>query len=151
MSLIEEPEIISWPETHYLFIERVGPFMETARLCWQELHRAVPAIAEKNQITGFMSLYKGEPKIYRAGISLSAPPAELPEGLQYTKFPGGKYSRFVWTGSYSKLPEVSGRVWQLVEEKQIPQRDDFAIENYVNNPQTTPEEQLITEILVPTA
>jgi effector-binding domain-containing protein len=36
-------------------------------------------------------------------------------------------------------------------EKQIHLRDDFAIENYTNDPKTTPEEQLVTEILVPTA
>lgn len=151
MSFTEEPEIVTWPETHYLFIERTGPFMETASLSWQEVHRAVPAIAEKNQITGFLSLYKIGPKIYRAGVSVAAPPVKIPEGLQYEKFPGGRYSRFTWTGSYAKLPEVSGRVWQLAAEKQIPQRDDFAIENYANDPKTTPEEQLITEILVPTA
>jgi len=27
----------------------------------------------------------------------------------------------------------------------------FALENYVNDPRTTPEEQLITEILAPTS
>jgi predicted transcriptional regulator YdeE len=151
MSLTEEPEIVTWPETHYLFIERIGAFSQTAQPCWQELHRALPAIAEKNRVTGHLSLYKMRPDTYRAGVSLAAPPAEIPEGLQYTKFPGGKYSRFVWTGSYSKLPEVSGRVWHLVEEKQIPQRDDFTIEHYPNDPKTTPEEQLITEILIPTA
>jgi hypothetical protein len=30
-------------------------------------------------------------------------------------------------------------------------RPGFAIENYVNDPQTTPEGELITEILIPTA
>ncbi len=150
MSLIEEPEIVTWPETHYLFIERTGPFSQIAQLCWQELHRAIPKIAEKNQVTGHLSLYRMRPDTYRAGVSVSAPPAEVPEGLQYCLFPGGKFSRFVWTGPYTKLPEVSGRVWQIVTEKQIPQRDDFAIEYYANDPKTTPEDQLITEILVPT-
>jgi hypothetical protein len=42
-------------------------------------------------------------------------------------------------------------VWQLAQEKQIPVREDYAIENYVNDPRITPETDLITEILVPTA
>jgi effector-binding domain-containing protein len=28
-------------------------------------------------------------------------------------------------------------------------RDDFAIENYMNDPRVTPEDQLITHILIP--
>ena len=97
-----------------------------------------------------MSLYKRGPKIYRAGVSLAGAPRNLPENMKYEKFKGGKYSRFVLTGPYSHLPEASGRVFEVVEEKKIPLRDDFCIENYVNDPRTTPEEQLMTEILIPT-
>jgi DNA gyrase inhibitor GyrI len=150
MNLTEEPEIVRWPETHYVFIEKVGPFMDTAPQAWQQLHRNVAAIAMKNQITHYFSLYKPGPKIYRAGVSVAASPVGLPEDLQYGKFPGGKYSRFVLTGPYSLLPEATGRAWQLAGEKKIPLRDDFNIENYVNDPNTTPQEQLITEILFPT-
>jgi effector-binding domain-containing protein len=77
-------------------------------------------------------------------------PKNLPKTLKYEKFPGGKYSRFVLTGPYSGLPEASGRVYETVAQKKIQLRDDFSIENYVNDPRTTPEDQLITEILVPT-
>jgi len=31
------------------------------------------------------------------------------------------------------------------------EREDFFVENYVNDPRTTPEDQLITEILAPTS
>jgi predicted transcriptional regulator YdeE len=151
MNLTEEPKIVDWPETHYVFIEKVGPFMNTAPVAWQEVHPLLPALVEHNEITGYMALYKTGAQIYRAGVALAAPAKKLPEGLQYEKFAGGKYSRFVLTGPYSLLAEASGRVWKLVGEKKIPVRDDFAIENYVNDPRQTPEEQLITEILVPTA
>jgi|SRR5271157_3166301 len=151
MNLTEEPEIVTWPETHYVYLERIGPFMKTAPQAWQELHQLEPAISARNQITGAMALYKMEPNTYRAGYSLAVPPADLPEGLEYTKLPGGKYARFVLTGSYSNLPQASGRVWEIVSKTDIPVRFDFAIENYANDPKTTPEEELITEILVPTA
>jgi DNA gyrase inhibitor GyrI len=98
-----------------------------------------------------MSLYKMGPKIYRAGVSLAAPPAKLPQELSYTKFAGGKYSRFVLTGPYANLGPASGRVMELIAQTKLPVRDDFFIENYVNDPRTTPEDQLITEILVPTS
>jgi DNA gyrase inhibitor GyrI len=98
-----------------------------------------------------MSLYKMNPKVYRAGFKLEAPPEELPESFKYARFAGGKYSRFVLTGPYDNLPEASGRVWELVREKAINVQDDFAIEHYVNDPSTTPADRLVTEILVPTA
>lgn len=150
MNLTQEPEIITWPATHYVFVERVGPFMTNAPQAWQDLHKLAYAISAQNQIVGAMSLYKIGPKIYRAGFSLAAPAVELPDGVQAIEFGGGKYSRFVLTGSYANLGEATGRAWSMAAEMKIQIRDDFAIENYVNDPKTTPEEELITEILVPT-
>jgi predicted transcriptional regulator YdeE len=104
LRLTEEPEVVNWPETHYVFIEKAGPFQNTAPQAWQQLHSLVPKLLEQNKITGYMSLYKVASQIYRAGLALAAAPGDLPEGLSYEKFPGGKYSRFVLTGPYSNLP-----------------------------------------------
>jgi effector-binding domain-containing protein len=150
MKLTEAPEIITWPETRYIFIEKIGPFQQTAPQAWQELHQLVPRISEDSKITGYMSLYKVAAKIYRAGVSLAAAPIRLPESVRYEQFKGGKYCRFVLTGPYSNLPAASGRVFEIVAERQITLRDDYCIEHYVNDPRTTPEEQLTTEILIPT-
>ena len=81
MKLTEEPTIVTWPETHYVFIEKVGPFQETARQAWQELQQLAPAVSQHNRVTGFTSLYKVGPKIYRAGVSLAAVPKILPTEL----------------------------------------------------------------------
>jgi effector-binding domain-containing protein len=70
--------------------------------------------------------------------------------MQHQRVPGGKYLRFVLTGPYTDLPQASGRVWEIVGEKKLEVRDDFAIENYVNDPSVTPADQLITHILIPT-
>ena len=149
--LTQEPDTVNWPETHYVFVERIGPFMQTAPQAWQEAHRLIPAVAQHNSITGYMSLYKVGPQIYRAGVSVAAPPANLPAGMSYEKFAGGKYGRFILTGPYSNLPAASGRVRDIVTEKRIPLRDGYNIENYVNDPRETPEDKLITEILFPIA
>ena len=151
MQLTQEPEIITWPEMHYVFIEKIGPFLEIAPQAWQTLHQLTPEISKHNEITGYMSLYKiEEPKIYRAGVALAAAPTDLPKGLAYEIYKGGKYSRFVLTGPYSNLPEACGRVSEIVSETNIQVRADYFIENYVTDPRTTPEQDLITEILVPT-
>ena len=151
LNLTENPEDVNWPETHYVFIEKVGSFMNTAPQAWTEVHKSVPAIVEHNSITGYMSLYKVGPQVYRAGVAVAEPPANLPDGLQYEKFTGGKYSKFVLTGSYSQLPQASGRAFELAQEHKLPLRDGFNIENYVNDPRITPEDQLLTEILFPIA
>jgi predicted transcriptional regulator YdeE len=152
MNLTETPEVVTWPETHYVFIEKIGPFQETAPAAWTELHRRVPEIAEQGKIIGYMSLYKIEPgnMTYRAGVALAAAPTKTPAGLRSELFAGGKYSRFTLTGSYSNLPQACGRVFAIVAETKLAQRDDYCIENYANDPRTTPEAELITQILIPT-
>jgi DNA gyrase inhibitor GyrI len=151
LQLTQQPETVTWPETHYVYIEKIGPFQDTAPQAWQEMHSLIPAISEHNKITGYMSLYKVEPKIYRAGVSVEAEPKNLPAGMKYFRFKGGKYGRFTLTGPYSNLPEASGRVFQIVADQKIKMRDDFCIENYLNDPRTTPESELITQVLIPTA
>jgi AraC family transcriptional regulator len=69
--------------------------------------------------------------------------------MAYENVAGGKYAKFVLTGPYSELPAASGRVWSIVAEKKLSVRDEYAIENYVNDPNVTPEDKLVTEILVP--
>jgi DNA gyrase inhibitor GyrI len=149
LNLTSKPEIVTWPETHYVYIEKTGPFQNNAPQAWQEMQKLIPAVCEHNQVTTYTSLYKVGPQIYRAGVGLAAEPKNLPPGLQYTKFSGGKYARFTLTGPYSNLPEASGRVFQMVADQKLPVRDNFHIENYVNDPRTTPESDLITQILVP--
>lgn len=151
MNLTENPEIVMWPETHYVFIEKVGPFDKNAPQAWQEVQPLITRISEYNKIVGFISLYKRAAKIYRAGFSLATLPKNLPQGLIYEKFEGGKYSKFVLTGPYSDLPAASERVFEIAEEKKIQMRDDFCIENYVTDPKVTEEKKLITDILLPIA
>jgi DNA gyrase inhibitor GyrI len=150
MSLTETPENVTWPETHYVFLEKIGPFQNTAQQAWQEFVKLVPAISEHNQVKGMLSLYKVGPKVYRAGASIASAPQQLPAELCYEKFKGGKYLKFVLGGSYLQLPQASRRVFEIVAEKKIQLREDYCIENYTNDPRTTPEDKLVTEILVPT-
>jgi effector-binding domain-containing protein len=150
MSLNEEPKIVEWPGTHYVFVEAVGPFQQTAPKAWQTVHTHKAALAANNQITGAMSLYKVEEKIYRAGFMLAEAPVHMAEGLRYEKFAGGKYMSFELTGSYAQMPQACARVFELVRKRGLPVRDGFFVEHYVNDPSTTAEADLITEIQFPT-
>ena len=149
LNLTTKAETVNWPETHYVFIEKVGPFMDTAPRAWEELHAKMAAIKENNTVEKYFSLYKVEPQVYRAGVSTKDAPVKLPDGLRYEKFPGGKYAKYVFTGPYTRLGEASGHAFELATEQKLPIREGFNIENYVNNPKETPEDQLITEIMFP--
>lgn len=149
MNLTETPVTVTWPETHYVFVEKIGPFNQTAPQAWETLHTLTPALAAQSRITGYLSLYRIGPRVYRAGVALAAPPGNLPDTLRYEKFRGGRYAKFVLTGSYANLGKASGRVWELAQTLKLPLRDDYNIEHYVNDPRVTPEDQLITEIMFP--
>ncbi len=151
MNLTQEPETVNFPATHYVFVEKHGDFHSIAPQAWKSAHSFVPELSKQSKITGFMSLYKVGPKMYRAGFALADAPSHVPDGMAYEHIGGGKYAKFVLTGPYTDLPAASGRVWDIVSEKKLAGRDDYAIENYVNDPNSTPADQLITQILVPLA
>jgi hypothetical protein len=54
MNLNEDPEVVAWPEMHYVFVERIGPFMENAGAAWQQAHSLTTALLENNKITGYL-------------------------------------------------------------------------------------------------
>lgn len=149
MNLTENAEIVTWPETHYVFVEKTGSIPQNAPLAWQEFHKLLPQLKNHAETTGFLSLYKMDAQVYRAGVSVKAKPGQLPKGLQYANFPGGKYARFVLTGPYPQLGPATSRVFDIVRERKLPLRDAYHIEHYVNDPNSTPEEKLVTEILFP--
>ncbi len=151
MKLTTTPDTVEWPPKHYIFVEKIGPFQTNAPKAWLEVHKHVPEISQRETITGYFSLYCMERQIYRAGVSVAATPAVVPEGLAYEELKGGKYGRFTLTGSYSQLGEATGRTYKIAEEIQLARRADYNIENYVNDPRITPEDELVTEILFPLA
>lgn len=151
INLTETPEVVTWPEQHYMYVEKIGPFFHTAPASWGELHRNLPRLREQPNVNvrKYFSLYKIEPSIYRAGVSVDLKPVELVD-LSYTLFEGGKYAKYVLKGSYSNLPQACRRVKELFEASSFtPRTDGFYIENYATDPKVTPEDELITEILVP--
>jgi DNA gyrase inhibitor GyrI len=149
LNMTTKAETLQWPETHYVFIEKIGPFQETAHKAWEELHAVMAAIKENNTVEMYFSLYKVGPQLYRAGVSTKDAPAKLPAGVQYEKFKGGKYAKYVYTGPYTRLGEACMRASEQAREQKWKVRDDFNIENYVNNPKETPADELVTEIAFP--
>jgi DNA gyrase inhibitor GyrI len=87
--------------------------------------------------------------IYQAGVALARKPERVPGGLQEKSIRGGRYARFLLTGPYTQIWPAFDRVFRVLAEQKVTLRPEYCIENYLNDPQTTPEDQLKTELLVP--
>jgi DNA gyrase inhibitor GyrI len=70
-------------------------------------------------------------------------------GLRHRAIKSGKYARFVLTGPYAQIWTAFDTMFKRLAEQKVELRPEFCIENYVNDPQVTPEDQLKTELLIP--
>jgi len=157
MDLTTNFEMISRFATHYVFLERRGPFSEVAPPTWNEFFPLLDGQVEHNVIVEHMGLSGMDRKatgedamIYQAGITLRTAPGRPLKGLQYRKIESGKYARFVLTGPYSHIWAAFDRIFKTLADQGVILREEFCIENYLNDPKITPEDELKTELLVPT-
>lgn len=156
VNLTPNYDIVKRSTTHYVFLEKRGPFAEVAPPTWQQMFPLLQSEVDQKLIVSFLGLsgidktQQGEEAmIYQAGVGLAeAPPTRL-KGLQYRKIEPGSYARFVLTGPYSQLWMAFNKVFETLGQAKVELRPEFCIENYVNDPKVTPEDQLKTEILVP--
>lgn len=158
LNLSPEPEVVTRPAAHLLYLERRGPFAEVAPPAWEDLFRLLGGRIPHEQFTEFLGLSgmdksrQGEESmIYQAAVGLASKPEGIPQGLRYRRLQGGKYAQFLLTGPYSQIWIAFNRIFRALSESRTPLRGDYCIENYVNDPKVTPEDRLQTQILIPIA
>ena len=157
MNLTPNFETIARPLTHYVFIEKRGPFAEVAPPLWSELMPLLQQINQQHirEYLGVSGIDKSRPgedaMIYQAGVGCAEAPQKLPEGLQHRAIKLGKYARFLLTGPYPQIWPAFDRIFKTLADEKVELRPEFCIENYLNDPRMTPEENLQTELLVPIA
>jgi AraC family transcriptional regulator len=158
MNLTKNFEIVTRPATHYVFLEKHGPFAEIAPPTWDEMHSLVANQIPQQQVKEFLGLSgidrskMGEDSmIYQAGVAVTDAPERPMKGLQYRKIESGKYARFLLIGPYAHIAPAFDQVFKALAEKNVTLREEYCIENYLNDPKVTPEDQLQTELLIPAA
>lgn len=158
MNLTKGIEIVTRPTTHYVFLEKRGPFAEVAPPTWDEMFPLIATQIAQKEIVEFLGLsgidrtrMGEEGMIYQAGVAVSHPPSTTMKELQYRKIESGKYARFLLTGPYAHIGSAFDQVFKALAEKNVELREEFCIENYLNDPKVTPEDQLQTELLIPAA
>jgi len=146
LNLSTKHEVVSRPAFHYVYLQKTGPFAEVAPSTWDEFSRLSGGQIRPEEVRAVLGLSgidkdkKGEgAMIYQAGFGIAAKPATIPKGLQYKEIGAGKYARFLLTGPYSHISPALSQVFRALSEDSVPLREDYCVENYLNDPRNTPE------------
>lgn len=86
---------------------------------------------------------------FQAAVPVGAMPENPPKGdITVGAAPGGKAYRFVHRGSYDGMENTYEAITNFFEEKNIEPKEMF-IEEYMTDPRSTPESELVINVLVP--
>lgn len=155
MVIEKEYEIVKREEALFLYLENKGSFQEVAPDLWEQLFPKAFSQVSSTKVKQCLGLSivddskTGEDVLlYQAGLVFDKTVSSL-KGFKSKSIPKGKYAKFLLKGSYSNIAQAFSDGFKILAEKGIKIRDEFCIENYLNSPQDTPEEKLLTEILIP--
>ena len=85
---------------------------------------------------------------YEAAVPIAAPPKNPPHGdLAVGQSPEGQALKFVHRGSYDDLDNTYEAITNYLDDKRLEAKDVF-IEQYVTDPLTTNEENLVVNVFV---
>jgi AraC family transcriptional regulator len=156
MNLTEKPEIVTREAIELLYVEKTGIFKEVAMPTWYELIPLIDKNIQKETITEYLgfsimdSNTNDESKMYyMAGVAVSQNPKKIPKGLEHKKILGGTYAKFVLIGPTHLVWNAFDKIYRILADSKIKLRAGACIENYLSNPELVPENELVTELLIP--
>lgn len=86
---------------------------------------------------------------FQAAVPVARAPASPPQGdIKVGKSPTGAALKFVHRGAYDEMDTTYEAIAHHLEEKNLEAKDLF-VEQYMKDPVTTPEDDLVIEIYVP--
>lgn len=149
------PEIRQRSATQVAFVRHIGPY-NTVGAAWHKLCSFTGQNHLLSPKTAYIGISRDDPKItaidqlrYDACITLErtfAPSGEI--GVQ--TIPGGRYAVFLHSGPYENFSttyDMIYRDWLPLSHEQLRDQPEFEI--YLNTVETTPPENLRTEIWIP--
>lgn len=156
MNLKLKPEVVKRPALNLLYVEKAGIFKEVAMPTWYDLLPLVDKNIAKDTITEYLGFSvmetdaSDESKMYySAGVAVKEAPAKVPKGLEFKKVAGGTYAKFVLVGPTHLVWAAFDQIFKYLTDNKFKLRPGACIENYLSNPELVPENEQITELLVP--
>lgn len=152
-------EIKTLPELRVAAVRHIGPYNQISEAFERLGQVAGRAGLIQPSDTEMVALYYDDPEStpadqLRSDAGLTVPEdASLPEGLSEQRVPAGRYASAVHVGPYEQLGDAWARMmgeWLPASGRRISE-DAPSYEVYLNNPMTTPKDELRTEIRIPVA
>lgn len=150
-------EIKQMPELRLATLRHTGPYNQIGE-AFERLSRQLgPAAGPLFQLGAQMiALYHDDPEAVptaelRSDAAISIPAgADMPQGLVEQRIPSGRYAAALHVGGYDRL----GDAWARFMGEWLPASGERAtpgvcFELYLNDPSTTPKDQLRTEMYAP--
>jgi len=151
-----KPKIKTIESMDVIYAQAMGPYSQSAGKAWE----SVCSFAAKNKLFGFKTAF--------IGISHDSPDVTDPDKLRYDAcitirktvepqgeigvktIEGGKYAIFRHKGSYEKFNDSYNYIYGTwIPENNIEPDDRPCFELYINSPDKTKPEKLLTDIYIP--
>ena len=140
-----------------IYVRLTGAYMALAYCeAWKKLYAYVSEEKIDTRYMEYICIYHDDPKVtepknLRTDVCFTVPSPAQPRGeIGVKEIPGGKYLIFRYKGPYANL----GAVYDTIYGHWIPQggytvSNSRGYESYLNSPESTPPEELLTEICIP--
>ena len=151
-----EVRVISLEPARIAFVRHVGPYAEVGPT-WQRLVAWAGGQGLLGLDTRIFGLCHDDPDTttpeqlrYDACIVIG-PDVQAGDGVEVQDFAGGRYAVATHRGSYTRLAETySGLIEEWVPANRLELAEERpCVEVYRNDPQQTPENELVTDVHVP--
>ena len=151
-----EVRVISLEPARIAFVRHVGPYAEVGPT-WQRLVAWAGGQGLLGLDTRTFGLCHDAPDTttpeqlrYDACIVIG-PDVQAGDGVEVQDFAGGRYAVATHRGSYTRLAETySGLIEEWVPANRLELAEErLCVEVYRNDPQQTPENELVTDVHVP--
>lgn len=153
--IMEDVKVMDREDTRVAFVRHIGPY-EECHGAWDRLCRwAGPAglFGPKTVLFGLShddpEVTDGEKIRYDACIVIddSVTP---PEGIDVQVVPGGRYATMLHRGSFDKLSITYAAFFaKWLPDSGYEVRDLPSVEQYLTNPDETPEDEMLTQLWIP--
>jgi effector-binding domain-containing protein len=145
---------ITLPEKTVVYLQGTGTW-DAAYETLVEAFRTVHEYIDKRGLKpdgDMMMIYTGADDAgfdFRAAVPVMGPFDNPPKGdMAVGTSPSGKAFKFVHRGSYDGMENLYEAITNFFDEKNL-QPADLFIERYVTDPRTTPEDELVIEVIFP--
>lgn len=151
-------EIRELPATRVLAMRKLGPYPEVPRV-WDELWLWMHQRALTDRIVGCIGVPYDDPDQvpaesirYDACFALApGPEPDLPDDeVRWLDIAGGRHAVYRHVGPYTQIGEAFSRFYELwLPQSGLTLRAAPPLEIYLNSPDTTTPDRLVTELLLP--